>query len=83
MKKTIIVLVLVIAGGGAGVWFLVPKTPQKASLTPANGLQQPSFDTQRWSDDEEAKRQQQQIQERQKDLQNEARGFSSFVGGSQ
>jgi type F conjugative transfer system protein TrbI len=56
MRKTIaIVLFLVLVGGGAGAWFLLAKTPSKrqtakatsAPVTEADGLQQPSFHTER------------------------------------
>jgi Bacterial conjugation TrbI-like protein len=54
MRKTIaIVLLLVLVGGGAGAWFLLAKTPPKrqavtsAPVTEAEGLQQPSFHTER------------------------------------
>ena len=57
MRKTIgivLLLVLVLAGGGAGVWFLLVKTPspkrQAATSAPVAeiyGLEQPSFHTER------------------------------------
>jgi hypothetical protein len=56
MRKAIaIVLLLVLVGGGAGAWFLLAKTPSKrqapgatsAPVTEADGLQQPSFHTER------------------------------------
>jgi hypothetical protein len=56
MRKTIaIVLLLVLVGGGAGAWFLLGKTPSKrqaaratsAPVTETDGLQQPSFHTER------------------------------------
>jgi hypothetical protein len=56
MRKTIaivLLLVLVLVGGGASAWFLLAKTPQKrqaatsAPVAEADGLQQPSFHTER------------------------------------
>ena len=54
MRKTIgIVLLLVLAGGGAGAWFLFAKTPPKrpaatsAPVAEIYGLEQPSFHTER------------------------------------
>jgi Bacterial conjugation TrbI-like protein len=55
MRKTIaIVLLLVLVGGGAGTWFLLAKTPKKRQaaatsvpVTESDGLQQPSFHTER------------------------------------
>ena len=56
MRKTIaIVLLLVLVGGGAGAWFVLVKRPPKRQaptatsvpVTEADGLQQPSFHTER------------------------------------
>src|SRR5271157_2861536 len=54
MRKTIgIVLLLVLAGGGAGAWFLLTRTPTKrqaatsAPVAEIYGLEQPSFHTER------------------------------------
>jgi hypothetical protein len=55
MRKTIaiVLLLVLVAGGAAGAWFLLAKTPPKrqaatsAPLTGADGLQQPSFHTER------------------------------------
>jgi len=56
MRKTIaIVLLLVLVGGGAGAWFVLVKrppkrqapTPTSVPVTEADGLQQPSFHTER------------------------------------
>jgi hypothetical protein len=87
MKK--IIVVLVIAWGGIGAWFLFQKTPPKrwtpvisAPLTAADGSQQPSFNAECAVRDQEARRQQ-LIKERQTDLQNEAKGFANLIGGGQ
>jgi hypothetical protein len=56
MRKTIgivLLLVLVLVGGGAGAWFLLAKTPPKRQATTSapvaeiDGLEQPSFHTER------------------------------------
>jgi hypothetical protein len=56
MRKTIgivLLLMLVLVGGGAGAWFLLAKTPPKRQATTSapvaeiDGLEQPSFHTER------------------------------------
>ena len=82
-------MVLVIAGGGVGAWFLLPKTSPKpwtpvtsAPVTSADGSQKPSFNSDRAARDQEARRRE-MINGRQTDLQNEAKGFANLIGGGQ